>query len=98
MRHVAMILFLIAAPFAFGCENPVDAIDEGTDCRNVCDRYQTCYDETYDTASCRNRCNTLVDADGGRRSAADDCDACMDDMSCSTAVFTCAVACQGILP
>ena len=94
------IAFALASLFSLatlGC-NPVTEIDESVDCRDVCERYRSCFNASYDTASCRNRCEGLVDADGGRPRAANDCDTCMDDRSCVSAVFSCQVPCAGILP
>ena len=97
MRTAFALSSLLFVALAGGC-NPVTEIDESVDCRDVCNRYATCYNASYDTASCRYRCEGLVDADGGRSRAANDCDTCMDDMSCVSAVFTCGTACRGILP
>lgn len=98
MRKLTMILCLVAAPFAIGCENPITEIDESVDCMDVCERYRSCFDNDYDTATCRDRCEGLVDADGGRPRAANDCDTCMDDRSCASSVFACTTECAGILP
>ncbi|MDQ3034105.1 MAG: hypothetical protein M3Y87_16970 [Myxococcota bacterium] len=98
MRNLAMALFVATSLFAMGCENPVEAIGESVDCMDVCERYRSCYDTNYDTGACRGRCEALVDADGGRPRAANDCDTCMDDRSCASAVFACGTECAGILP
>ncbi|MGE0789350.1 MAG: hypothetical protein AB7S26_26990 [Sandaracinaceae bacterium] len=80
-----------------GCTNPVEEINEVADCANLCDRYRDCYDSSYDTDACRDRCNTYVDADGGMQYAADECDACLDAHSCAES-FACVVECSPILP
>lgn len=97
MRIAFALSTLLSMALAVGC-NPVTEIDETVDCRDVCDRYQSCFNASYDTAACRSRCEGLVDADGGRPRAANDCDTCMDDRSCVSAVFSCQVPCAGILP
>lgn len=97
MRIAFALFSLVSMAFAAGCD-PVTQIDQSVDCRDVCNRYQSCFDASYDTAACRNRCEGLVDADGGNPRAANDCDTCIDDMSCLSAVFSCQSACAGILP
>ena len=94
MRTAFALSSMLSLAFAMGC-NPATEIDESVDCRDVCDRYRSCFNASYDTAACRNRCEGLVDADGGRPRAANDCDTCMDDRSCVSAVFTCQVPCAG---
>jgi hypothetical protein len=80
-----------------GCSNgPIAEIDEEVDCANICDRYRDCYNASYDTAACRNRCQGVVD--GGDSARADMCDACLDSSTCIGAAFGCATECQGILP
>jgi hypothetical protein len=90
-----MLVLSSAALCATGCI--ATEVDQSVDCRDVCDRYSTCYNASYDTAACRNRCEGFVDTDGHSQ-AANACDACMDDTSCAAAVFTCSTECSGILP
>jgi len=97
MRSQIFALFLLS-PLALVACGVAETIDQDVDCRNVCDRYQSCYDSSYDTAACRDRCHNVVDGDGGRSYAANECDTCMDDRSCAAAVFGCAAPCAGILP
>jgi hypothetical protein len=81
-----------------GCQDPIMQIDQSVDCHDVCERYRSCYDTSYDTGACQNRCENYVHGDGGHGSAADACDMCMDDTSCASAAFTCSSACANILP
>ncbi|WP_157069606.1 hypothetical protein [Sandaracinus amylolyticus] len=92
------IFTVLVLSLATACSNPVDEIDEGVDCANICDRYRDCYDEDYDTGACRDRCDDLVDGENGDSNAADACDGCLDDRSCIDATFSCASECAGILP
>lgn len=94
MRMNSFVALLLFVCLGHGCAE----IDESVDCNDVCNRYQSCYDSSYDTAACRDRCETLVDAEGGDPRAANECDTCMDDRSCASAVFSCAAPCAGILP
>lgn len=81
-----------------GCQDPIMQIDQSVDCHDVCERYRSCYNTSYDTAACRTRCEGYVHGDGGNSSAADVCDMCMDDTSCATALFSCNTQCAHILP
>jgi hypothetical protein len=74
--------------------NPIDEIDMAVDCTDLCNRYRDCFDASYDTASCRDRCHDVVDRDPD---AADACDACLDARSC-TGAFACADECYGLVP
>lgn len=98
MRFTMMITTVLALTAAVGCSNPIDAIDERVDCRNICDRYRDCYDNDYDTEACRDRCDERVDGEGGDPNAADRCDGCLDDRSCVEATFSCVDECAGIIP
>jgi hypothetical protein len=98
MRASITILGVWAMTTIGGCANPVEEIDESVDCADICDRYRDCYDDSYDTGACRNRCNGLVDGENGDPHAADACDACLDERSCVESAFTCGGACAGILP
>ncbi len=97
MRLTSFLLIARLGSLGAGCSATTE-IDEEVDCRDVCNRYQSCYDSSYDTAACRDRCGALVDAVGGDPRAANECDTCMDDRSCFSAVFNCAQPCEGILP
>lgn len=90
---VALVLSLTA----LGCDAATE-VDESVDCSDLCNRYQSCYDTNYDVAACRDRCEGLVDADGGRPRAANDCDTCLDDRSCVSSAFTCNTECAGLIP
>jgi hypothetical protein len=68
------------------------------DCQSVCNRYQSCFDSGYDVSSCRSRCTDSAERDMDYQRKADDCEACIDDRSCSSATFSCAVRCAGIVP
>jgi hypothetical protein len=72
--------------------------DKIFDCQSVCSRYQTCFSSGYDVDGCRSRCKNNADADMSFQRKADDCEACIDDRSCSSATFNCAARCAGIVP
>ncbi len=101
MRTLAILTFIASLSLsASACDkndDPLSEIDEAADCNAVCDRYKSCFDNSYNTTACYNRCQDLVD-DGGDPHAADDCDACIDDMSCASSVFNCASECSALVP
>ena len=72
--------------------------DKIFDCQSVCSRYQTCFNSSYDVDSCRSRCKDNADRDMDYQRKADDCEACIDDRSCTSATFSCAARCGGIVP
>jgi hypothetical protein len=86
-------LFAFGVLVFFGCKTADNAVD----CQGICDRYQECFDESYDVSDCTERC--LDDASNeGYDTQADACDACIDDKSCASATFNCATKCAGIVP
>jgi hypothetical protein len=98
MRHTTTFLLFSAAMMMCGCTDPIHEIDQSVDCNDVCNRYRSCYDQNYDVAACRNRCEGFVDGDGGNSDRADQCDMCLDARSCTTIAFSCQTQCAGILP
>ena len=77
-----------------GC-NPIDA---AIDCHAICGRYKDCFDMNYDLAACEGRCRDRSTTDTDYRHKADQCSACIDDRSCSTATFNCASQCSTVVP
>ncbi len=85
-------LFLGSAFFAgAGC----DEAEQTIDCGKICNRYEECIEDDYDVSACTDRCDEMLDSDSDR---ADECEACIDDRSCTGAVFNCATECAGIVP
>ena len=72
--------------------------DKLFDCPSVCSRYRSCFNSSYDVDGCRSRCKDSADRDTDYKRKADDCEACIDDRSCSSATFNCATSCVGIVP
>ncbi len=88
--------FIIAG----GLATPI-ACDEAStafDCQEVCSRYQSCFDSTYDVSACRDRCRAKAADDKSWKNKADTCHACIDDRSCTEATFSCTTECVGIVP
>jgi hypothetical protein len=99
MRKIRTFLPLTVAAFlGFFVGASCDEIDAAFDCQQVCDRYQDCFDSSYDVDACRSRCRTRSEQDSSTRAAADACEACIDDMSCTSATFNCGDDCVNIVP
>ena len=75
-----------------------DDVEEAFDCQQVCGRYQDCFDANYDVGACRARCRAAADSNPDIRNDANQCESCMDDMSCASTVFNCAAPCSSIVP
>lgn len=83
--------------FAIGFAS-CDEADRAFDCQSVCSRYQDCFNSDYDVGACRDRCRDKAAADKEFERKADACETCIDDRSCSSATFSCATECVGIVP
>lgn len=73
-------------------------IDNAVDCQSICDRYRSCFDNSYDTGTCASRCRSGSASDTDYQRKADVCSACIGDRSCASATFSCATECAGIVP
>ena len=91
MLKNVLFFALLAGSALSGCK----AIDQAIDCNAICTRYSDCFDESYDVGACKNRCEDMIDSNPH---GADDCASCIDDRSCSEAIFPCADECSGIIP
>lgn len=90
---LGLVSFSVAA-----CSEVVDEVTNTVSCADVCDRYSECFDKDYDVSACTDRCEDDADASEERETRLEACDDCMDDTSCSGAVFNCATECVGIIP
>jgi hypothetical protein len=90
----AGIVLVIAASALGGCSDAKNTIT----CSDVCNRYQDCFDEDYDVSSCVDRCKSRAGSDDDKQSQLNQCDACIDDKSCTAAAFSCATECVSIVP
>lgn len=88
-------LLALCALGALGCQSgPIHDLDVEVDCNDLCNRYRDCFDSTYDSVACRDRCDETANADPA---AANECDTCLDSRSCSES-FACTSECYGLLP
>jgi hypothetical protein len=74
-----------------------DEVDAAFDCQSVCSKYRTCFDANYDVGACRSRCRDNARNDDSYRQKADDCESCIDGMSCAGSAISC-TGCVGIVP
>lgn len=88
---------IFAVLFAFSTWIACDKADEVFDCAQICNRYSDCFDADYDVGECVDRCEDNAANDDAFSDAADACENCLDDRSC-TGSFACADECIGIVP
>ncbi len=95
LRGVGLgLLAALLVPVFAGCPSVQNAID----CSGICNRYQNCFDASYDTSSCESRCHKSSQADAAYSQNISACSTCISDKSCTSATFTCATECSGVVP
>ncbi len=93
-KLTSCLAFGFVALFSFAS---CDKIDVLTDCQNICDKYQDCFDSDFDVSDCRDRCEENSDDED----FADDvstCEDCIDDRDCVEGAFDCGSLCGGVVP
>jgi hypothetical protein len=93
-RPALALLAALVGALALGCGD----IDNAFDCNGICDRYKSCFDSSYNTSACYNRCQARGTSNNESRRVIDTCAACIGGLSCAGAVFTCAVQCSSVVP
>ena len=93
IRLFALVSF--AAILRTGACNPVEV---AIDCHAICGRYQSCFDKDYDLGKCEESCRSHAVNDADYRHKAETCSTCIDDRSCASATFKCAVPCASVVP
>ena len=88
------LLLTFAVLMVSGCR----VFDSAADCHNICKRYHDCFDQNYGIQSCEERCRDNANSDSSYYQKVDNCDACMDNNTCSSALFTCSAQCLGVVP
>ncbi|CAN5716422.1 hypothetical protein BH09MYX1_BH09MYX1_00070 [soil metagenome] len=95
MNHLkAAFLLIPIVVIASACSS----IDNAIDCHTICQRYADCFSSSYDVSACESRCKDNSSKDSNYQNKVNTCDACIDDKSCTSATFTCASNCNGIVP
>jgi hypothetical protein len=88
---------LVAMTLAFVTTAPAcSTVENKYNCDQICDRYKDCFDANYDAEACQSDCEDQAE-DAGFADKAEDCEACIDDRSCSGS-FVCIDECAGIVP
>lgn len=96
MRNLVAAGILGLGFLAAACgDDVIDDITNTIDCTDVCQRYSDCFDENYDVSACVDRCEEDADVDDARLER---CENCIDDESCTAALFECTADCVGIVP
>jgi hypothetical protein len=99
MRTIAVMGLFTIGLLASACgDDVVEEVTNTSDCADVCERYSECFNESYDVSACTDRCEDEADADENFESRLDACETCIDDESCTAAVFECTTECAGIVP
>ena len=93
MKTFTYAVLGVVSAFLMGC----GAVSNAVDCNQICDRYKTCYNKSYDSGACQTRCRNNANSDTSYMSKASSCSSCMDDKSCASATFSCP-SCIGIVP
>ena len=100
-KALAFSIAVLALPVVvIGCdpEATADKVDAKIDCASICNRYKDCFDNAYDTETCRDRCETSSKNDSSYDAKAESCDNCLDQHSCAGSAFSCATECANIVP
>jgi hypothetical protein len=88
---------VLAMTLAFVATAPAcSTVENKYNCDQICDRYADCFDQSYDTDACQADCEAQAE-DDAFADKAEDCEACIDDRSCSGS-FACVDECAGIVP
>ncbi len=91
-RVLATFLVMSGTAGLFAACNPTD---ETVDCIQICDNYQDCEQDNFDRSECASLCESKADVDDAFGQAVDDCQACIDNKSCSEQ-DACAAECAGV--
>ncbi|MFT3696679.1 MAG: hypothetical protein QM831_26295 [Kofleriaceae bacterium] len=89
-----LVSFLFVCLAGMGCSEVKNAYD----CAHICNRYQECFDDSYDVDKCESDCKANANSDDTYADKASSCQSCEDDNSCAGAAFNCADECIGIVP
>jgi len=89
----AAALALLLGNLALGCSDAKNVVS----CADVCDKYQSCINADYDVASCTSKCEDKANDSASRQDQLDSCDSCIQDRSCTGAVFNCTTECATVI-
>ena len=89
----ALLAGIVSFVGAGGC----DEIQNTYNCSDLCNRYQDCFNQNYDTFTCTDRCEDLADESQNFDERANECQNCLNQHSCAGAALSCP-SCAGIVP
>jgi len=89
----AAALALLLGNCALGCSDAKNVVS----CADVCDKYKSCINSDYDVTSCTTNCEDKANDSASRQDQLDSCDSCIQDRSCSGAVFNCTTECATVI-
>jgi len=93
-----LVLSAVALAWAASACDATDSVANRITCGDVCERYRDCFDDDYDVDGCTDRCENDATADEEKEAELEECDACIDDESCTAAVFECTTECAAFVP
>ncbi len=64
---------LVSFLFALACSVGCSEVKNAYDCAHICDRYQECFDDSYDTDSCTSACKDMANNDDNFADQASSC-------------------------
>jgi hypothetical protein len=100
LRKVAVMLvgaalaLIVSFVGAGGCEEAQNAFN----CADLCNRYQDCFDKTYDTSACEIRCESYANVNAATHDAANRCQNCLNQSACAQATAVNCPDCAGLIP
>ncbi len=99
-RSLSFVAFVLGAVLATACsgDDPVNELENRITCGDVCERYSECFDASYDVEECTDRCTEDATDDDEKDEKLEACDACMEEKSCVSAVFSCTDDCASFVP
>jgi len=89
----AAALTLLLGNLALGCADAKNVVS----CAEVCNKYKSCINSDYDVASCTTQCEDKANDSASRQDQLDSCNSCIEDRSCSGAVFNCTTECASVI-
>ena len=98
LRNVFLAMFGLSCAALVACGDEVDEVTNTITCTDVCERYSDCFDDDYDVDACVDRCEDEATPDEEKEAELEECDACIDDESCASAVFECTTECAQFVP
>ena len=100
LSHFAMVLVLSGGALLLttACGDDPERVANRITCSDVCQRYADCFDANYDVEGCVDRCTNDATADEEKEERLEVCQACIDERSCASAVFSCTTECTPFVP